>query len=141
MATQSWYDALRGALFDDLPRAAQASAKPGGAYGLVIEVPVDAGVDTVGAYADGGFRYYNAVRGATIVEAGALPSINQAALRLVELASNLSASERGDGEPRLTVIDAQGSREAGPSGEVARQILDEALKAVVACANIRKEEA
>ena len=134
--TKSWYDAQRPALFDDLPRAAQASAKPGGAYGLVIEVPVADGVDTVGAYADGGFRYYNAVRGATIVEADALPSLNQAARTLVDLAGNLVRSERGDGEPRRTVIDAQGSREAGPSSDVAQRILDEALKAVTACADI-----
>jgi hypothetical protein len=57
--------------------------------GVVFQVPVDGGSDTVAAYADGTFRYYNAIRGAVMVEPGAEPTVNESAKELVRLASGL----------------------------------------------------
>jgi hypothetical protein len=57
--------------------------------GVVFQVPVDGGSDTVAAYDDGAFRYYNAIRGAVMVEPGAEATVNADAKELVRLASAL----------------------------------------------------
>jgi hypothetical protein len=134
-----WYADLRPPLFDDLPRAAQQATKATrGALGLVIEVPVDGGIDTVGAYADGAFRYYNAIRGATLVEPGGLPAINAAARDLVLLANGLVASIVPTGSMKMTIIDSSGKRTSAGSDRIGQLVSAKALQAVTTCMAMRE---
>ncbi len=57
--------------------------KKGVLLGVVIEVPLDGGLDTLAAYADGRVRYINQSGKLTIVEEGASPSIEKLAKELV----------------------------------------------------------
>jgi hypothetical protein len=134
-----WYADLRDALFVELPReAAQFRKGTRDVAGLVIEVPVDAGIDTVGAYANGAFRYYNAVSGASIVEPGTVPQVNDAARDLVLLANGLVKGSVPDGGIKMTAIDPSGARTCDASGRLGQLISERALQAVAMCAALRE---
>jgi hypothetical protein len=138
-ALTPWYADVRGALFEELPREAMPARKgPRDAAGLVIEVPVDAGLDTVGAYANGAFRYYNATSGASIVEPDTIPALNDAARDLVRLANGLSAAAVPDGEMKMTVIDGSVPRVCSAEGLLGRLISEKALNAVTLCSELRE---
>jgi hypothetical protein len=139
-----WYASMRPALFEDLPREAADALKDAsplarrGALGLVLEVPVDAGLETVGAYSNGAFRYYNASAGASIVLPETIPSLNDAARDLALLGNGLIASDVRDDEMRLTVIEAAARRECSGSTRLAQLISEKALMAVQACVDLRE---
>ncbi len=72
--------------------------------GVVFQVPVDGGNDTVAAYGDGTFRYYNAIRGAVMIEPGAEATVNADAKELVRFASALSEQTPAPGRPTISVL-------------------------------------
>jgi hypothetical protein len=72
--------------------------------GVVFQVPVDSGIDTVAAYEDGAFRYYNAVRGGILIEPGAEPTVNAGAKELVRLASGLRPQTPTPDRPTISVL-------------------------------------
>lgn len=59
--------------------------------GVIIEVPLDHGLDVLAAYADGSVRYINQTGKMAIIEPGALPDASRQAKRLVELAKPVVA--------------------------------------------------
>jgi hypothetical protein len=60
-------------------------------FGVIIEVPLDHGLDVLAAYADSGVRYINQTGKMAFIEAGGLPEVNQPATRLIELAQPVVA--------------------------------------------------
>ncbi len=72
--------------------------------GVVLQVPVDGGIDTVAAYQDGTFRYYNAIRGAVMVEPGAEATVNADAKELVRLASGLLPQAPALDRPTISAL-------------------------------------
>ncbi len=72
--------------------------------GVVFQVPVDGGDDTFAAYDDGTFRYYNAIRGAVMVEPGAEPAVNADAKELVRFASALREQTPAPGRPIISAL-------------------------------------
>jgi hypothetical protein len=72
--------------------------------GVVFQVPVDGGIDTVAAYEDGTFRYYNAIRGAVMVEPGAEATVNADAKELVRLASGLLPQAPALDRPTISAL-------------------------------------
>jgi hypothetical protein len=72
--------------------------------GVVLQVPVDVGSDLVAAYDDGTFRYYNAVRGAVMVEPEAEPTVNANAKELVRLATGLLPQAPAPSRPTISAL-------------------------------------
>jgi hypothetical protein len=54
--------------------------------GVVIELPLDQGLDVLAAYADGSVRYINHSGKLAVIEPGGLPEANRRAKTLIELA-------------------------------------------------------
>ncbi len=59
--------------------------------GVIIEVPLDHGLDVMAAYADGSVRYINQTGKMAIIEPGGLPDASAQAKRLIELAQPIVA--------------------------------------------------
>jgi hypothetical protein len=72
--------------------------------GIVFQVPVDGGIDTVAAYDDGTFRYYNAIHGAVMVEPGAEATVNADVKEIVRLGSGLLAQTPAPGSPTISLL-------------------------------------
>jgi hypothetical protein len=70
-------------------------------FGVVVEVPLDKGLDALAAYADGRVRYINQTGKMAIVEPDGMPDANGAAKRLVELARPVIARIGLWDKPRL----------------------------------------
>jgi hypothetical protein len=69
--------------------------------GVIIEVPLDQGLDVLAAYADGSARYLNQTGKVAIIEPDGLPEANRQAKRLVELAQPVVAQIGPWDKPRL----------------------------------------
>lgn len=69
--------------------------------GVVIEVPMEQGLDVLAAYADGTVRYINQTGRMAIVEPGALPEAEQQAKRLIELSRQVVQQIGPWDKPRL----------------------------------------
>jgi hypothetical protein len=69
--------------------------------GVIIEVPMDSGLDVLAAYSDGTVRYINQSGGMAIIEPGTLPEVNSEAKRLVELSQPVVARIGPWDKPRL----------------------------------------
>lgn len=105
--------------------------------GVVLEVPVGHGFDTAAAYPDGSFRYYNAVRGAIIVNPGVAPVINNGAAELASIAAAFEPSPvRGD-RIKISVLTPAGFIEGNDSHAVGELISAKALEVVRSCIELR----
>jgi hypothetical protein len=69
--------------------------------GIVIEVPLDRGLDVLAAYADGSVRYINHTGRMTFIEAGASSDANGQSQRLIALAGPVIARIGPWDQPRL----------------------------------------
>lgn len=58
--------------------------------GVVVEVPVNGGLDVLAAYADGSVRYINHTQAMTIIEPGTLEDANRQAIYLVKAAKPIA---------------------------------------------------
>jgi hypothetical protein len=81
---------VRALAFNRL-RALGREAPKGLVLGVVIEIPLDQGLDVLAAYADGRIRYINQTGKMALIEADGLPEANQGAKRLIELAQPVVA--------------------------------------------------
>jgi hypothetical protein len=59
--------------------------------GVIVEVPLNRGLDVLATYADGSIRYINQTGKMVIVEPGGIPVADQQAKRLIELAQPVVA--------------------------------------------------
>jgi hypothetical protein len=98
--------------------------------GVVFQVPVDGGIDTVAAYEDGAFRYYNAVRGGLLIEPGAEPTVNAGAKELVCLASGLRPQTPTPDRPTISVLTPAKSIVGGDDDAAGQAISRKALRTV-----------
>ena len=68
--------------------------------GVVIERPIESGIDVVAAYADGGARYINHTGRMSFFEPGAFADVDTEAKRLVELGALVAARIGPTDKPR-----------------------------------------
>jgi hypothetical protein len=57
--------------------------------GVIVEVPLDQGLDVLAAYADGSVRYINQSGKMAFIEPGGMPGVSRQAKQLVELAQSV----------------------------------------------------
>ncbi len=72
-------------------RAHGEAAPKGVILGVIIEVPLDQGLDVLAAYADGSVRYINHAGRIAVIEPNGLPEANAQAKRLVDMAQSVAA--------------------------------------------------
>lgn len=68
--------------------------------GVVVELPLDDGLDVLAAYADGGVRYINHAGPIAVVEPGGLPAATQTVANLMEKAKPVVETIGPSDEPR-----------------------------------------
>jgi hypothetical protein len=73
----------------------------GEVLGVIIEMPLDGGLDVLAAYADGRVRYLNQSGKVGVLEPDGLPEVNQLAKTLIEQSSAVVARLGPWEEPRL----------------------------------------
>jgi hypothetical protein len=98
--------------------------------GVVFQMPVDGGIDTVAAYQDGTFRYYNAIRGAVMVEPGAEATVNADAKELVRLASGLAPQAPALDRPTISALTPAKAIVGSDDNAAGRAISQQALVTV-----------
>ncbi len=76
---------VRALAFNWLRADGRATPK-GVVLGVIIEVPLDGGLDVLAAYADGRVRYINHTGKLAVIEPGGAPDVSLQAKRVIELA-------------------------------------------------------
>jgi hypothetical protein len=77
------------------------AAAKGVLLGVVVEVPLDGGLDVMAAYADGSVRYIDHTGRIAVVEPGSLAAATPQVVRLMELAKPIVAAIGPWDKPRL----------------------------------------
>src|SRR6202000_1333456 len=83
-------------------RAPGQATPKGVLLGVVVEVPLDGGLDVLAAYADGSARYINHTGRIAVVEPGSLAAAAPQVARLMELARPIVAAVGPWDKPRLS---------------------------------------
>lgn len=105
--------------------------------GVVLEIPVRGGIDTVAAYRDGTFRYYNAVRGAVVVEPGGASIVNEAAKDLVSAAAGSEPASVKPHGTKISFLTPAGVITIDDSTNIGTTLSLKALKLVQTCMHLR----
>jgi hypothetical protein len=107
--------------------------------GVVLQVPLNGGTDTVAAYADGTFRYYNAVSGAIVVEPNSELRLNSDSKELTAMASSLQPVAAAADRMRITVLTPARLFVSTDDGVVGAAISQKALSMAMYAMSLRRK--